>query len=75
MSKPIQPIYILVGAKIAHMREALGWNQADLARRIGLTRASVANIETGRQRILLHDVETIARAFQTNARHFIKGIW
>jgi len=74
-AKPMQPIYVLIGAKIVHTREAIGWTQQDLAKRIGLTRASVANIETGRQRILLHDVETIARAFQTTPKHFLKGIW
>ncbi len=38
-------------------------------------RASIANIEAGRQRILLHDVETLAKAFGTTPRALLKGMW
>ena len=75
MSRPIEPIYLLVGSKIQHMREALGWTQAELATRTGWSRPTIANLETGRQRILLADVERIARAFQTAPKHFLRGIW
>lgn len=75
MSKPIEPIYRAIGIKIEMMRNALGWTQQDFAKKVGLTRGSVANIETGRQRILLHDIETIAAAFGSTPKHLLRGIW
>lgn len=75
MSREIEPVYRMLGAKVAQLREALGWTQQDLARRIALTRTSVANIEAGRQRVLLHDVDKIAAAFQTTPKTLLRGIW
>lgn len=40
-----------------------------------MQRTSIANIEAGRQRLLLHDVEKFAAAFGTEARILLKGIW
>ena len=41
-------------------------NQAEIAQAIGLTRASIANIETGRQRIPLHHLYSLARALKVD---------
>jgi len=38
--------------------------QAQIAERVGLTRASIANIETGRQKVLLHHIYLLADALQ-----------
>lgn len=45
------------------VRRARGerFSQAELARRIGMSRGSVANIEVGRQRIPLHVLTVLAR--------------
>lgn len=51
----IEPIYRHIGAKIRQMRQLLDWKQEKVAKRCGLTRTSIANIEAGRQRILLHE--------------------
>lgn len=75
MSKPIEPVYRLLGAKVEMMRNTLGWTQEELAVRIGLSRASIANLETGRQRLMIHDVEKIALAFGATPKHLMKGIW
>jgi DNA-binding XRE family transcriptional regulator len=72
---PIQPIYRLIGAKIEQMRSQIGWTQDDLAKRIKLTRTSVTNIEAGRQRLLLHQIDDIAAAFQTTPKHLLRGVW
>jgi transcriptional regulator with XRE-family HTH domain len=40
-----------IGRKVAEARESAGLSQDDVARHIGLTRSSVANIESGRQRV------------------------
>ena len=75
MSKMNEPVYRAIGARIEQMRNALGWTQDDLSKKVGLSRGSIANIETGRQRILLHDVETIAGAFGSTPKHLMRGIW
>jgi len=45
------------------VRRARGerFSQAELARRIGMSRGSIANIEVGRQRIPLHLLAVLAR--------------
>ena len=75
MAKQIEPVYRLLGAKVEMMRNTLGWTQAELATRIGMSRASIASLETGRQRLMMHDVEKVARAFGTTPKHLMKGIW
>lgn len=46
--------YTKIGSVFRERRIQLGLSQADVASKIGLTRASIANIETGRQAMLLH---------------------
>lgn len=75
MSKEIEPIYRLFGAKVQMLRDTLCLTQAELALRVGLSRGAVANIETGKQRVLLGDVEKFANAFGTRPKVFLKGIW
>lgn len=55
-------VYIQFGRKVAAARKGKGITQADLAKMVSLARASVANIETGRQRVMLHDVFAIVAA-------------
>jgi len=73
--KPIEAIHASFGLAVRRIREALGINQGDLAKRVGLTRTSVVNIEAGRQRVILDDVESFARALGTTPKHLLKGIW
>ena len=42
-------------------------SQGSLGKRVGLSRASVANIEKGRQRIPLHHLYRLAQALGVNA--------
>ncbi|HEY4311093.1 MAG TPA: helix-turn-helix transcriptional regulator [Pirellulales bacterium] len=55
-------VYPLLGRAVAKRREQLQLTQAEVASRIGLTRASLANIETGRQKVLLHHIYLLAEA-------------
>ena len=75
MKPALQPIYVLFGARVQQVREALGMTQDDLRKKVGLTRTSIANIEAGRQRILLHDVDRFAKAFSITPKNLLKGIW
>ena len=60
----VRGLYRKVGEAIAEKRRAKGMSQAELGDHIGLTRASVANIETGRQNVLLHYVFLAAGALE-----------
>lgn len=46
----VEPIYGVFGALVREIRERIGINQAELARRLKLTRTSITNLEAGRQR-------------------------
>lgn len=55
-------IYKLVGKRIAKRRREVGLIQEELAQRVGLSRASVANIERGEQKIQLHTLVDFSNA-------------
>lgn len=75
VTKPIEACHRQFGARLESMRDVLGITQQELADRVGMSRGSIANIETGRQRILLHDVETFARALGSTPKALMRGIW
>jgi transcriptional regulator with XRE-family HTH domain len=75
MSKPMEAVYGQFGLRVRRIREALGIDQASLAKRVGLTRTSIVNIEASRQRVLLADVEKFASALGVSEKHLMKGIW
>jgi len=53
-------LYRRVGEALSVRRNGLKLTQAEVAKRVGLSRASLANIETGRQKILLHNLYRLA---------------
>lgn len=71
----IEACYRMFGMKIEQTRTALGWTQEDLAQKFQLRRTSIANIEAGRQRVLMHDIEKFASAFQMQPKALLRGIW
>lgn len=68
-------IYKRLGPEIKKRRERLGMTQAELGVIVGMTRSSIANIEAGRQRILLHDVYGFCAAFNVTPQTLMKEIW
>lgn len=54
MSKEVELCYKSFGVLVKTKREQLGISQLELARVLGWTRPSIANIEAGKQRVLLH---------------------
>lgn len=60
-------LYRLVGAEIRRRRERMGKTQDELAIRVGLSRASVANLEAGRQAVPLHHLVEVAAALGVSA--------
>ncbi len=55
-------IYATLGRRVRSRREDVRMTQAALAEKIGLSRASIANIESGRQAVLLHQFLALAEA-------------
>jgi len=55
-----EAFYRLVGARIRSLRGKL--SQEQLAKAIHMTRTSVVNIETGQQKLLVHNLFRIAEA-------------
>jgi transcriptional regulator with XRE-family HTH domain len=73
--KQIEACHQSFGSRVRLIREFMGMTQNELAKRVGLTRVSVTNIETGRQRLLLHQVENFAHGLGVTPKHLLKGIW
>lgn len=56
-------LYREIGQRVRVHREAAGLTQGALARRVGLTRTSITNIERGQQRIPVHVLYDLAETF------------
>lgn len=59
-----ESIYKEFGRAVATRRKKLDLTQAELASRVGMSRASIANIESGRQNVLLHHAYSFASALE-----------
>lgn len=57
-------IYEEFGQAVATRRKQLRLTQNKLATKTGMSRASIANIERGRQNVALHHIYTIAAALE-----------
>ena len=55
-------LYPTIGTQLRELRDSRGLTQHQVARTIGLTRSSIANIETGRQHLPLHTWVAICQA-------------
>jgi transcriptional regulator with XRE-family HTH domain len=55
-------VYKAFGNAVSTRRRALALTQAQLASKVRMSRASIANIESGRQNVLLHHVYALAAA-------------
>jgi DNA-binding XRE family transcriptional regulator len=63
--------YRVLGQAIQDARVDALMTQSDLAKRVGLSRGSVANIETGRQQLLLHQFVDFMRVLKLDAREML----
>jgi transcriptional regulator with XRE-family HTH domain len=62
-SVAIDDFYAEFGRAVAQRRNALDLTQSQLAMRLGMSRASLANIERGEQRVYLHQSAHLAEIF------------
>lgn len=62
-----QDLYTEVGNNIRRYRRAMPRTQQQVAAQVGLSRASLANIESGHQWVRLHHLYAIAEALQLDS--------
>lgn len=63
-SPNIEPIYKIIGQRVSEARRTKEMSQHSLGNQADLTRSTIANIESGRQRIFLHNLSRIADALE-----------
>ncbi len=69
-----EPIYVKFGLLIAKCRKESNMTQGKLAKLTNRTRATIANIEAGRQRIYLADLLVFALALDANPHDIITSL-
>lgn len=57
-------MYRQLGSRLRTRRDALRMTQQQLADKVGVSRASIANMERGRQNVLLHHLYVLADALE-----------
>jgi transcriptional regulator with XRE-family HTH domain len=68
---PIEPCYVCIGKRIQEVRVTTGLTQREVGAQVGWTRASVANLEAGRRRVMLHDLPRFAKALSITVVTFL----
>ncbi len=66
-----EPLYKAIGAIVRRRRRRFEWSQKLLASRLRISRATLANIETGRQRVLVHHLYTFAEVLDMKPGDFL----
>jgi transcriptional regulator with XRE-family HTH domain len=61
MNQKDKALYKAIGKLVSVRRDRLDLNQEELARRVGVSRATLASIETGRQGVLVHQLYELAK--------------
>jgi transcriptional regulator with XRE-family HTH domain len=63
-----------IGHRLRSRREALGWSQAELARRCDLHKAYVGFVERGERNASLVNLRRIARVLRVRLSDLLKGL-
>ncbi len=66
-------LYVAIGNRIVDRRKELGLSQREVAERMGVTPPSLANVEAGRQRLLVNTLVDIARILNLSPGELIEG--
>ena len=67
----VPSLYKRLGTTIKAQRRARGLTQQQLAKQLGISRASLANVETGRQRVLIHQLYELADQLSINIQELL----
>jgi len=66
-----ESIYAVLASRVRLRRAELGMSQQQTAVLSGLTRSSIASIETGRQSVLVHHLYALARALDLSPQELL----
>ena len=69
-----ESLYVGVGRRIRDRRTTQGLSQEELAQASELSRASISNIEAGRQQVYLHHLVSIASSLRCKLQDLV-GEW
>lgn len=72
--REVDGVYKVVGRRFREIRTSKGITQGDVAAETGLSRQSVANIELGRQRFMLHTFFDVARALGVSPAELLPAL-
>ncbi len=72
MAQP-DDVYGRIGKYVSDARERAKMTQEELAERIGMTRASISNIEHGRQKIQIHILYILADSLNISPLQLVSG--
>lgn len=67
----LKPDEVTVGTMVLSIRKSVGMTQQDVARKAGLSRTQIANLETGRTDIPVLTLRRIADALGCSAKDLI----
>lgn len=70
----IEPMYAEFGRRVRNERMKQKLSQDELARAIDLPRTAVSNIESGRQRVLLHTLVALVKALRVSSNELLVGL-
>lgn len=63
-----------IGLKVEELRESKSISQVDLAKKIGISRASMINIEAGRQGVIMRRLYDIALALNVSVAELLPAL-
>ncbi len=71
----IELFYLKMGARLRDARDDIGHTQEAVAAFLSpsLTRASIANIENGRQRVMAHHIVQFSQMYQVSVQWLMEG--
>ncbi|QSO48470.1 helix-turn-helix domain-containing protein [Alicyclobacillus mengziensis] len=67
-------LYKIIGQRLRELREQKQFTQGDLSVRVNLTRASVANIELGKQKIQIDTLYRFAEVLESTPHEILPKI-
>ncbi len=66
-----RPLYKAIGDMVRRKRRASDLTQDELAGKLGISRGALANIETGRQNVLVHQLYRLAAELKMNVHDLL----
>jgi transcriptional regulator with XRE-family HTH domain len=70
----LKDLYQIIGKGVRELRDLKGLTQADLSAKTNINRATISNIESGKQQVSLHYLYLIAKALEVEAKEFLPSV-